>query len=336
MKDIPKRDAKSKKPRHSSKRGISLPEETKPHLEFETRLPERPAVFECPHQPCLFEGTKSALERHLYVSHNKDVSSTSLDNEDQEEISPSTQSHHNQSKLGDARPSPDMNVALSSQCKMPSKRVLQDEQAGSNDISYRSDELSMSMNDSRPRTSTELVDTTVELGSFERSEDSDVDSGESSVSSDSRHMTPESEARLRYLYAKHEAIVNLMRDVYAIFDHSWHANPKTCPTAPHGSSSCNASGPSPHSSASNTLPSIAIQKGKGKRKHRDREDSPTDGEDDKRKRKPSSLTSTSGQSPRYACPFNKHYPWKYGPNDRTGQTYRTCHRPGFESIARLK
>ena len=167
-------------------------------------------------------------------------------------------------------------------------------------------------------------------------QEQDDESVPSSVSSNSQYSTPEYEADLNLLYAKHMTILNLMRDVYAIFNHTWHADSKTCGTSSGQSESCNASRPSVGPSTNEDCRQAKAEPRNGKRKDGDGEDDPPDEGNGGKRVKPLSATGSTEKPRRYACPFNKRHPWKYCPNDRTGQTFRTCYRPGFETISRLK
>lgn len=64
-----------------------------------------------------------------------------------------------------------------------------------------------------------------------------------------------------------------------------------------------------------------------------------DGQEDDRGKRPRQRDNplrSQVESCRFACPFYKHDAEKYQTNDVTGQRYRTCPGPGFESVHRVK
>ena len=161
---------------------------------------------------------------------------------------------------------------------------------------------------------------------------------QSNLSSDCYDMSPEATAQLSLLYDKHIILVNLMREVYAMFDHRWGADLKICGLSSSQSSSQRST--SHRSSLTNdSLHTRGIRKDENGKRDREDEgrDSPSDGDGDGHKKaRPMSMTTASGKGLLFACPFNKFDPRKYRANARTGQLYDKCWRPGFESIARLK
>ena len=152
---------------------------------------------------------------------------------------------------------------------------------------------------------------------------------ESPYSSDDARLSSEDGAsRLELLHTKHLVLASLMREVHALFDPEWKADTRTCTQNGTGSSS-------------GQTPSTNIQLcgsvNSHKRKHDDLDpEPPGDGEGGKRQKRRSKEPFGNNPNGLYACPFNKFDPQRYSVNDITGTKYRTCWRPDFVSIARLR
>ena len=132
-------------------------------------------------------------------------------------------------------------------------------------------------------------------------------------------------SQLVVLHSKHKLLVDLMREVYAIFDGGWTAKIQA-----HAGSSPSVTPPSSQNPTNNSSR-------KAKKPYRDDREStpPNDGESRKRSR--SEIPSnTEKQKEPFACPFHKHEPAKYCCSVVDGSKYRACAGPGFASIARLK
>ena len=146
-----------------------------------------------------------------------------------------------------------------------------------------------------------------------------TDSDESSI------FLEDKDSLLMVLHSKHMLLVDLMQEVYAIFDQRWAAKIRA------------HAGPS----FSNTPPSnqnkTSIPSRKGKKRCRDERDStpPNDGASRKRPNFESSSNAEKQNDP-FACPFHKSEPAKYCCSVVDGSKYRACVGPGFTSIARLK
>lgn len=128
--------------------------------------------------------------------------------------------------------------------------------------------------------------------------------------------------------AKHELIVTLMKEFYAIFDTEWKADIRSCASS--------GSGPSRPQSKSSALAPLAGKN--SKRRTQDRDSPPLDDGNGsgKRGKKGGPDTGHHTQGRLFACPFHKHDPSKYCLNDDTGAAYRSCPGPGFASISHLK
>ena len=147
-----------------------------------------------------------------------------------------------------------------------------------------------------------------------------ADSDESSSLLEDKH------SHLVVLHSKHMLLVDLMQEVYAIFDERWAAKIQT------------HAGPSPSiTSSSNQNTTSDSSRKDNKRRCRDDRDStpPNDGES---KKKPSGEISSNveKQNNPFACPFHKNEPTKYCCSVVDGSKYRACVGPGFASISYLK
>ena len=131
---------------------------------------------------------------------------------------------------------------------------------------------------------------------------------------------------LKILQAKHELMVTLMKEVYAMFDSKWKVGVRTCGTSQQRSSETHAQ--------SSQLEASRGSKN-AKRRLNDR-DTPPPGEDNG-KRKKNDDHETVPQQPRrlLACPFRKYDPHKYSVNSHAGSKYRTCIGPGFKFVSQV-
>ena len=133
---------------------------------------------------------------------------------------------------------------------------------------------------------------------------------------------------LSIAYTKHQIILSLMRDVYAMFSSQWQSNVRTCITPEAESSRVLL-----HSSESMDC---SKKNRRGKRANHERDRSQGDDNDGKRNKNNPGNTTDCEPDFRLACPFHKYDPIKYSPNIDTGVKYRTCLVPGFPSVNRLK
>ena len=155
---------------------------------------------------------------------------------------------------------------------------------------------------------------------------------QSSCSNESDDISIDDELRLVLLYMKHRLIVELMRDIYAMFSGKWIWNDKM--------RSCAVAGSGPLGNPSRE-PKVPESQGSSfqrpsKRQRLDRESPPRDDRNRKRKKADLADPKMKDASRLFACPFNKFDPRKYSTNSGTGATYRSCAGPGFSKIARLK
>ena len=151
---------------------------------------------------------------------------------------------------------------------------------------------------------------------------------ESIDSDESGSASPAHYKELTLAYTKHQIILSLMRDVYAMFSSQWQANvrTRTTPEAESGRVLLNSC-ESTDCSKSNRL---------GKRANYQRDRSQGDGNDGKKRRTSPPDTANCEPDLQLACPFHKYDPVKYCPNIDGGVKYRTCLGPGFPTISRLK
>ena len=127
--------------------------------------------------------------------------------------------------------------------------------------------------------------------------------------------------------AKHELMVTLMKEVYAMFDSEWKVSARTCATSQQGSCGGQAQ---PSKLA-------APRDGKNSKKRlKDRDSSPPGDDNGKRKKRDDPDAELQKQDRPFACPFHKYDPYKYSLNSDTGAAYRSCLGPGFTSISHVK
>jgi hypothetical protein len=139
-----------------------------------------------------------------------------------------------------------------------------------------------------------------------------------------------SDRKLVVIKAKHELLVTLMKDVYAMLGSKEEvANVRTCAT----SSESGPSGTFPQGSASElpTLGKDSKRRMQGRKLPREE-----DNDDGKRRKKTGLSLDPRHHSRRYACPFHKHNPIRYSVENSIMIRYRTCSGPGFTAISRLK
>ena len=157
---------------------------------------------------------------------------------------------------------------------------------------------------------------------------SDV-SNDSDYDSDEAYDAPlDNRLMLNDFHPRHLLIERIMQGFYATFNSEWKTKSKACTESHSATHGGTASFPICQDGATNTS---------HKRNKPDRDASPPrDGDRDRKRKNPSVDRDKCEGRPRFACPFHKFNPQKYCVNDQTGQDYRTCWRPGFESISRLK
>ena len=165
--------------------------------------------------------------------------------------------------------------------------------------------------------------------SFSESASNPATTDELDSSDETQSMSSNNDAGLVVVYAKHQMLVRLMREVYSLFDQSWSTNPKA---RTHGSSSSDASS----SKFGGPNSSDRSSRKNGKRPLWERNSSPFDDDDQNNKKRGSKELKRLDREQRFACPFHKFDPRKYCSNDIDGFKYRACAGPGFTSIARLK
>lgn len=165
--------------------------------------------------------------------------------------------------------------------------------------------------------------------------DSSIESSTKNEDSDDRCSVSSADYdRLTIAYTKHQMMVSLMQEVYAMFDLQWKANVRTrvSPTSRSSRSQLEPSDSSNNGSTENC---------NGKRKNQGREPSPGDNKDnnnnnEKKRRGNPNDGRGSESDPLFACPFQKFDSRKYCPNLDTGIKFRSCSGPGFTSISKLK
>ena len=140
-------------------------------------------------------------------------------------------------------------------------------------------------------------------------------------------QSPYSSFDLNIAQAKHNLMVTLMKDVYAMFDSKWEGSVRTCATSGEQSSGGRAQ--------SSKVETTRVAKG-SKKRMKDRDSSPPGRGNGKREKKDDPDIGLHDQSRLLACPFHKHDPSKYCLNGDTGATYRSCPGPGFMCISHLK
>ena len=129
------------------------------------------------------------------------------------------------------------------------------------------------------------------------------------------------------LKGKHQVMVALMKEVYAIFDSEFRYSPRTCPSNHTGESTLQSN---PH----HIEPSERGRESKQTNKRSWQGESSTS-ESGNLKRRRRKKYSAESERP-YACPFHKYDPRKYSINHETGALYRSCMGPGFTEIHRVK
>ena len=165
--------------------------------------------------------------------------------------------------------------------------------------------------------------TSIYLTSIETA--SSNDSGLCTDSDESLSFLEDEHSHLVVLHSKHKLLVDLMREVYAIFDQRWTANIQA-----HAGSSPSVTPPLNQNPTQNSS-----CKGK-KRCREDRDSTPPNDGGSRKKPSPETSSNTEKQKDSFACPFHKHDPAKYRCSVDDGSKYRACGGPGFPSIARLK
>lgn len=152
-------------------------------------------------------------------------------------------------------------------------------------------------------------------------------SSQSESTSTSLSQSPYDSFDLSIAQAKHDLMVTLMKEFYAIFDSRWKVSVQTCASSQQESSEVR-----PQSSKTE-VPRV----GKNSRKRKkDRDSSPPGDGNGRREKKDDSDSRLHHPSRPYACPFHKYDPYKYSLNDDTGAAYRSCPSHGSNSIAHLK
>ena len=152
-------------------------------------------------------------------------------------------------------------------------------------------------------------------------------STESGSSEDHPSLSPGNDTWMTMAYAKHQMMISLMKDVYAIFNSQWKADLRS-----RTGSQAASTGASSQSSSSRMPSSTAG----GKRRMQDRGSPPPDANNEKKRRKRSTKTGDGGQERLFACFFHKYNAQKYCSNSETGTKYRSCAGPGFSKISQLK
>ena len=122
-------------------------------------------------------------------------------------------------------------------------------------------------------------------------------------------------------------MVNLMKEVYALFDAKWKVSARTCATSHQTPSGGKAQPSKP----------AAPRDGKNSKKRlKDRDFSPPGDDEGKRRKTDNPEVELQNQGRPFACPFHKYDPFKYSLNSDTGAAYRSCLGPGFTTISHVK
>lgn len=152
---------------------------------------------------------------------------------------------------------------------------------------------------------------------------------QSEDSDDTAPPSPEDDAKIALVFAKHQLIVSLMQDVYTMFDSQWNVRTR-------GNTTCQSDYANTQSQQSETANQSSTKK--GKRRTQDRDSSPPDDKGAKRKKENPKGSSPSGKDRNilFACPFHKNDPLKYRASHQSGIDFRSCAGPGFQTISRLK
>ena len=127
--------------------------------------------------------------------------------------------------------------------------------------------------------------------------------------------------------AKHGVMVNLMKDVYAMFEPN--SGVRTRATSASGSS-----GMQSYQSKSGASSSSIHQNDRKRMQSRD--SPPPDDGNGKRRKRFESDSEFPSQGRMLACPLHKFNPHRYSLNSGRGAAYRSCMGPGFKSISRVK
>lgn len=139
-----------------------------------------------------------------------------------------------------------------------------------------------------------------------------------------------SDRNLVVIKAKHELLVTLIKDVYAMLGSKEEvSNVRTCATS-------SESGPSGTLSQGSTSELPTLGKDSNRRMQGRKLPREEDNDDGKRRKKTGLGLDPRHHSRRYACPFHKHNPIKYSVENSIITRYRTCSGPGFSAISRLK
>lgn len=168
---------------------------------------------------------------------------------------------------------------------------------------------------------------TYESSELQTNTSSVVMSSQSECTSSSPRQLPYTAFDLEIVRAKHELMVTLMKEVYAIFDSGWKVNVQTCASSQQGSSGNQAQ------TSKREAPRLDKNP---KRRKKDRDSSPPGDDDGKRKKRDDPDAGLQNQCRLFACPFHKYDPYKYSLNSDTGAAYRSCQGPGFTSISHVK
>ena len=154
---------------------------------------------------------------------------------------------------------------------------------------------------------------------------------QSQSSSASPSQSPHASFDLIIAQAKHEMMVTLMKEVYAMFDSEWKVSARTCAASQEGSSKGHAQ---PNKLAAPRDCENSKKRPKDREKNRD--SSPPGDDNGKRRKRDDPEAGLQNQGRPFACPFNKYDPYKYSLNSDTGAAYRSCLGPGFTSISHVK
>lgn len=164
-------------------------------------------------------------------------------------------------------------------------------------------------------------------------DDTSIESSSKSEDSDQNcSLSSPKYGQLTLAYAKHQIMVSMMQEVYAMVNSQWSAKVKTCVAPNAGRSRSQLESAKSENSSKESC--------NRKRRNHDREPSPDDrnSEDNNEKKRRGNPKDTRGcdTDRRFACPFYKYNRGKYCPNLDTGTKYRTCTGPGFSSVSKLK
>lgn len=152
-------------------------------------------------------------------------------------------------------------------------------------------------------------------------------SSQSEFTSPSPRQSPYTDFDLHIVQAKHELMVTLMKEVYAMFDSGWKLNVRTCANSQQGSSGTQAQ------PSKREAPSLEQNP---KRRKKDRDSSPPGDDDGRRKKRKDPDAGLQNQGRPLACPYHKYDPYKYSLNSDTGAAYRSCLVFASTSISHVK